>query len=143
LIFRNVSSLIFKNEYPAQAVQQDFVYPPLEPQFIANGEFFPTTLSRYWQSPADITFLRHDTIGKPGGSLITQVFASGGPAYDWFRCAAYSLTSFFVKFNIHKQERVHCERSFVAGFFTERRANYSARDQGWTIRVKRRFACGA
>ncbi|EEH51064.1 uncharacterized protein MICPUCDRAFT_54765 [Micromonas pusilla CCMP1545] len=84
-IFESHTAILYDNVYPAQAVQQDFVYPPLEPQFIANGEFFPTTLSRYWQSPADITFLRHDTIGKPGGSLITQVFASGGPAYDWFR----------------------------------------------------------
>ena len=60
--------------------QLDFVFPPLEPQFISNGERFPTTISRYWQSPADLTFYRHDVKAKAGGSLITQVFVSGFPA---------------------------------------------------------------
>ena len=52
----------------------DYVYAPLEPQYISNAEVFPTTLSRYWQSPANLQFLRHDSYAKLGGSLITQVF---------------------------------------------------------------------
>lgn len=30
-------------------------------------------MSRYWQSTADLTFLRHDTRAKTDGSLVTQV----------------------------------------------------------------------
>ena len=39
-------------------------------------------MSRYWQSPADLQFLRHDSYAKLGGSLITQVFVSGGGTYQ-------------------------------------------------------------
>lgn len=57
-----------------QAVQDlDFVFPPLEPQFISNQEIIPTTVSRYWQTPAELSFFRHDTAAKRGGSLVTQV----------------------------------------------------------------------
>jgi len=62
----------------------DFFFPPLEPQLLSNEESLPTTLSRYWQSPAELTFLRHDTIVKLGGALVTQVFISGGQSYEWF-----------------------------------------------------------
>ena len=55
--------------------QLDFVFPPLEPQFISNGERLPSTISRYWQSSADLTFYRRDASAKAGfGSLISQVF---------------------------------------------------------------------
>ena len=66
-------------------IAADFVYPPLEPQYVSNQEVFPTTLTRYWQSPATVQFLRHDTFDSKvtgGGSLITQVFVSGGVANE-------------------------------------------------------------
>lgn len=63
---------------------QGVLVPPLEPQFLANDEPLQTTLQRYWQSPAELKFLRHDTLVKGDGSLITQVFISGGNSYDWF-----------------------------------------------------------
>ena len=53
--------------------EQDFLFPTLEPQFLSNGEVLATTLQRYWQTPADLKFYRHDTFAKEGGSLITQV----------------------------------------------------------------------
>ena len=53
--------------------ERDFVFPTLEPQFLSNGEVLATTLQRYWQTPADLKFYRHDTFAKKGGSLITQV----------------------------------------------------------------------
>ena len=49
------------------------MFPTLEPQFLSNGEVLATTLQRYWQTPADLKFYRHDTFAKEGGSLITQV----------------------------------------------------------------------
>ena len=66
-------------------IAADFVYPPLEPQYVSNQEVFPTVLTRYWQSPAAVQFLRHDTFDSKvsgGGSLITQVFVSGGVANE-------------------------------------------------------------
>ena len=85
-------------------IAADFVYPPLEPQYVSNQEVFPTVLTRYWQSPAAVQFLRYDTFDSkvPGGgefllisiraismttcfgtgSLITQVFVSGGVANE-------------------------------------------------------------
>ena len=91
------------------------MYPPLQPQFLAKGEPLPTTLQRYWQSPADLTFLRHDTLVKGDGSVITQVrtlvllasftfsltrscswsqaFVSGGTEHDWFAATNASVLS--------------------------------------------------
>ena len=85
-------------------IAADFVYPPLEPQYVSNQEVFPTVLTRYWQSPAAVQFLRHDTFDSKvsgggeflfisirairltrvlsTGSLITQVFVSGGVANE-------------------------------------------------------------
>lgn len=56
-----------------QGVTGTFVTPPLEPQFIAKDEPLETTLQRYWQSPAELTFSRYDTLVKGDGSIITQV----------------------------------------------------------------------
>ena len=91
------------------------MYPPLEPQFLAKGEPLPTTLQRYWQSSANLTFLRHDTLVKGDGSVITQVrslvlfvyfhfsltlssswsqaFVSGGTEHDWFASTNASVLS--------------------------------------------------
>ena len=85
-------------------IAADFVYPPLEHQYVSNQEVFPTVLTRYWQSPAAVQFLRHDTFDSKvsgggeflfisirairltrvlsTGSLITQVFVSGGVANE-------------------------------------------------------------
>ena len=85
-------------------IAADFVYPPLEPQYVSNQEVFPTVLTRYWQSPAAVQFLRYDTFDSKvsgggeflfisirairltrvlsTGSLITQVLVSGGVANE-------------------------------------------------------------
>ena len=92
-------------------IAADFVYPPLEPQYVSNQEVFPTVLTRYWQVPAAVQFLRYDTFDSK---------VSGGGEFLFISIGAMRLTRvlFVCRFVDHAGVRLRRRRK--RGFVLER-----------------------